>query len=372
MKTNRKKILDRFLQICLCIISTAAGIIFLELGLRMFYPFPFGYVQGGVEADSELCYKLPENFNATIHTLDAPYSTRFTTTAFGTRTTGTYAENSSTILVLGDSFTQAIQVNDEETFSSVLNKKLRKTGKNYNILNYGALGYNPYQYLAVLNKTITQFKTKYVILNFYTANDFVLPADDIRKGCPITVIDGYLMTANASERSWLFMLRQFSHHNTHTYNFLTSKLSSQPIKKFLYSLKLSTNNPDSPEAQLFVQNENSDKYFENTFSVLETINQITRAQNATFILVIIPARYHLVPELWGKFWKQYGLTAQPDILLPYKKIAQYGLERNITVINLYDIFSQNHPAQYYGLRDDHYNSKGHQKHAELILKALQK
>jgi len=354
------------LKFLLFFVSVVVGLFVVEVLLRLFYPFPFGYVKGGVVADSQLCYRLPENFSTTVHTLDYPHTTGFTTTEFGTRTTGTYAKNLPTILLLGDSFTQGIQVNDNETFSSISQQGL----PGYNVLNYGVLGYNPYQYLLLLNKTIRQFNTSYVILNFYVANDFVLPVDDVRKGCSISEFGGYLMTSDSSARSWFFMFRQFLHHNTHVYNFLTDRLSGQFVKKFLHVLGLSTNNPDSPEALLFVQNENADRYFENTFAVLEEIRQLAMSQNATFILVVIPARYHLLPELWNAFWKQYGKSGQPDVIRPYKKIVEYGQQKNMTVLNMYDAFSQNSPEQFYGIRDDHYSRKGHEKHAEILLSII--
>ncbi len=336
-------------------LSVVIGIFLFELALRLFYPHPFGFVQGAVIPDSELCYALAANFSAMVRTLDEPYNTYFSTNSFGARITGPFIPAAPTVLMLGDSFTMALQVNNEETFSSIVQKQ---TGMN--VLNFGVLGYNPYHYLVLLNRTLEKFNTKFVIVNFYISNDFVLPAVDPGKGCQTIAANGYLV---ANKTSLFFSARMWLHHNSHAFNFLLEILNrSDWLKMMFYKIEIAATPPDAPEALLF---DDGEEQYNNTFAVLDEINKITKAHNATLVLAAIPASYHIDEKQWNAFWQRYG-SSVPDREKPYKKFAEFAASRNITLIDMRAVLQK----EYFGKRDNHYNAKGHKVHAEKLAEIL--
>jgi len=360
-KVKRKSLTSKFI---LLTTSVAFFILALEVSLRIFYPTAYGFAQGAVVFDPELCYTLAANFSGPIHTLDPPHKTTLTTTPDGARTTGRSDPQIPTVLMLGDSFTLAIQVEDNQTFSSILATTLPA-----NVVNLGVLGYNPYHYLVVLNRTFARYKPQSVVVNFYVSNDFVIPEDDPRRGCEVKVRNGYLVSA--TQNSTLFTIKMFLHHHSHAYNFIAILLNgSDWMNQFLYLLGVSVNNPTSPETLLFTNTTKGEEYYAETFKVLDEINALTARHHSRLVLAVIPSLYHVVPELWDEFWTRYG-TGNPNKEHPFFRLQTYALSRNITIVNLYPFINHSeNPWQFYGSRDDHYNGRGHQLHAQRLEAVL--
>ncbi|KZR90628.1 hypothetical protein [Synechococcus sp. MIT S9508] len=83
------------------------------------------------------------------------------------------------IAVLGDSFTEALQVNENETWVKVLQKQLNSLndcslleGRKAEILNFGVGGYGTGQSLLTWRYLASKFRPDLVILAVYPGNDF--------------------------------------------------------------------------------------------------------------------------------------------------------------------------------------------------------
>ena len=79
------------------------------------------------------------------------------------------------IAVLGDSFTEAMHVPMEQTFWSVLERKLQECnafpGKKVEVINFGVSGYGTGQELLTLQQRVWDYSPDLVILAFTTYND---------------------------------------------------------------------------------------------------------------------------------------------------------------------------------------------------------
>ncbi len=79
------------------------------------------------------------------------------------------------VAILGDSFTEALQVNQEEDFCSVLEKELRKCdnlrGRHIEVINFGVAGLGTAQELLTLRHRVWKYNPDIVLLEFTTAND---------------------------------------------------------------------------------------------------------------------------------------------------------------------------------------------------------
>jgi hypothetical protein len=108
------------------------------------------------------------------------------------------------IAVLGDSFVQALQVDLDSTFVSVLQRGLDarpdRGGRTYEVLNFGVGGYGPAQELLLLENRIWAYDPDVILLALFTGNDIVndsrpLELDPIR---PFFVLrDGELVLDNS-------------------------------------------------------------------------------------------------------------------------------------------------------------------------------
>ena len=76
------------------------------------------------------------------------------------------------IAVLGDSYTEALQVDREENFCSVAERTLNKLSeREFEVLNFGVAGYGTTQEWLLLKKRVTHYSPDIVVLAFFTGND---------------------------------------------------------------------------------------------------------------------------------------------------------------------------------------------------------
>tara|TARA_B100000780_G_scaffold228572_1_gene168004 strand:- start:1982 stop:2986 length:1005 start_codon:yes stop_codon:yes gene_type:complete len=84
------------------------------------------------------------------------------------RFSGNTRKEKNDIIFLGGSNTFGYGVNDKETFSSLIQKKL----KNYNIKNYGTAGYGTYQSLLKLEKILSKDNSiKYIVAIYHSSHE---------------------------------------------------------------------------------------------------------------------------------------------------------------------------------------------------------
>jgi hypothetical protein len=81
------------------------------------------------------------------------------------------------IAVLGNSWTEALQVPLEKTFCSVVERRLSGmpcvAGQNVEVLNFGVSGYSTAQELLQLRTRVWQYRPDLVVVGFYTLRDIV-------------------------------------------------------------------------------------------------------------------------------------------------------------------------------------------------------
>jgi hypothetical protein len=125
--------------------------------------------------------------------------------------------NTLRIAILGDSYVEAMQVNQEETFWALMGKDLagcgQLAGRKVEVINFGVSGFGTSQELLMLEHRVWQYSPDVVLLAFTIANDV---ADNVKtlkqidyhpyhvyKGDALVLQDG-AARANweANQRSW--------------------------------------------------------------------------------------------------------------------------------------------------------------------------
>jgi hypothetical protein len=82
------------------------------------------------------------------------------------------------IVCLGDSFTAGYEVEQDETFSAVLERELNARGYRVEVLNAGVSGFSTAEQLLYLERELYRYDPDVVVLSFF-ANDL---ADNVRTG----------------------------------------------------------------------------------------------------------------------------------------------------------------------------------------------
>lgn len=108
-------------RIALILVSIGFSLVLIEIALRLFFPQPLGPVQFAVDPDLGF---IPVPNQKAVRTLPGVYAYRYSNNSMGLRGPEIHAKTKPRILVLGDSFTYGIGVNDEETFCSILQSLL--------------------------------------------------------------------------------------------------------------------------------------------------------------------------------------------------------------------------------------------------------
>jgi hypothetical protein len=95
----------------------------------------------------------------------------------GPETAAAKPPNTIRIAVLGDSFTEAQQLDEDKTFSAVIGRELARCpalgGRKVEVLNLGVNGYGTTQELMTLRYQAWQFSPDIVVLAIFTGNDIV-------------------------------------------------------------------------------------------------------------------------------------------------------------------------------------------------------
>ena len=83
--------------------------------------------------------------------------------------------NTFRIAVIGDSYAEALQVDLDQTFWSVMERKLadswRANGQRVEVLNFGVSGYGTAQELEMLRHYVWDYQPDLIMLQFFAAND---------------------------------------------------------------------------------------------------------------------------------------------------------------------------------------------------------
>ena len=171
-----------------------------ELAFRFFKPMPtystLKHQAGGYYKESEFnTFTILENYSGEFTSNDDSKKTvEITTNSQGFRNTIPSINSEKKILILGDSYTFGVYIEDENTYSSRLSKLINKKHK-YEVINAGfASGHTPdQQYSWFSNFIKNNGCPEIVILGFFLGNDFAVNQkywkEKNNEGFPIKFID---------------------------------------------------------------------------------------------------------------------------------------------------------------------------------------
>lgn len=263
-------------------------------------------------------------------------------------------KNKKRIIVFGDSFVFGFGVENHNTFPKILEKLT-----NYEVLNFGVVGYDPGQYFLSLKNEGLSYQPDIVIYGIYLGNDIVdITRDHLFHGDRykpyFEIENGDLVLKNVpvpQERvqpeeinfrvknidiykklSWVFKFKTFS---------LLKNIS----KWNLYPLLTKFN---------FVKGiTDYDKNFLVLGKILEETQTLIGGKK--LIVVIIPLRNIRFDYLEQEF---------------AKKLESISKSKNIDVINPIPFMTRLGSDKFYFLQEGHFNEKGHELMAKLIFEYL--
>lgn len=282
--------------------------------------------------------------------------------------------------VFGDSQTEAVQVNLDQTFSYLLEEKLLADGYSVEVLNFGTNGYSPTQELLLLKKEINHYDLDMVVTALFLDNDVSGSVAELS----VSTTGTPFIERASEELEFDFSQTESSYEGFNKQPIETLRQYSG-LYRFLAKLK------NDLQVQRCVENCAEDVFpvryelyqqspppawtvawdiFERTLVELKVE---TDAKGIPLVLLSIPAGQMVNQESWQNILNENPAMNDKmwDLFGPEKRLADISNDLDIPLVQPYVEFSEdeNKSAFYFG-NVGHLTAIGHQEFTDDIFAVI--
>ncbi|MEB3175765.1 MAG: SGNH/GDSL hydrolase family protein [Cyanobacteriota bacterium] len=306
------------------------------------------------------------------------------------------------IAVLGDSFSEAIQVEREQTYWSVLEQKLAQCpalkGKTVEVVNFGVGDYGTAQQLMTLKTQVPQYEPDLVLLQVFTGNDLVNNSRSLSP--PDRLAPFWVKNAQGV---WEMDL---SFQETSTYQRRRSGFRKVVFTLINYSRVLQVLNEGKrvlsqgrplaqtqgantldalipsldfdPNLYQAPPNEDWRQAWEATESLIENIHRESQTLGADFILATLSNPPQVYPQQQPALEQVLQKQGAQDLFYPDRRLAQFAQKQGFTAITLapdLQTYSRQNNVFLHGFPNTapgvgHWNALGHRVAGEKLAAQL--
>jgi len=369
---------------------------FCELGLRMahihFDPQLYG-------PDRSLGWVLRPGATGLVQT-ETPQWVTINSQGFRDRErTFTKSANTFRIAVLGNSWTEAMQVPIEQTFPSVLERELNQqgclAGQQVEVLNFGAAGYSTAQELLMLQERVWKYEPDVVLLAFYPARDIANNVRELNNAIspersPYFVLkDGKLVEdvsfqALPALQPREIVLQNLAYRLNERVQLLQAVHSLQRMAKIRFAMAAAKERAQSSgmdNLEYAIYRPPNTPEMQSAWSVAEALlramtNEI-KEHNAKFRLVVLATRPQVIPDPVKRREIEQKLGVA-DLTYADQRLKEFASEQRIAITLLapeLSAYAEAHHTYLNGFNKSnlgagHWNATGHRLAAEIIAKDL--
>lgn len=303
------------------------------------------------------------------------------------------------VVLLGDSFLEAIQVPFDRSVTPLLKSRLQNVSGRTELFNFGVSGFGTAREYLTLREYGLRYKPDLVLL-FFVGNDV---SDNSRRlqGLPYvpypqTTPDGELardgagrplFTPFADQSSRLSFMTGLLKNQSKSYRFLREMIDNSPgLNRLLYQLRLVSTPPETVNAP---GGDNFGFYeiyrlqpkpaWAEAWRLTEDLMLATRdlaaANGAKFGVVLIPAYWEVDSQRWEQALAQLPAMrgAALDLEQPSKRLTQFLAAHGVPVINLLPPFRERAAGlpPLYLKSDAHWTADGHKLAADLLAEPVE-
>jgi hypothetical protein len=347
------------LNVSVSIISVFLTISLLELSLAIFFPVPFSIEQNMYFGpDPYTGYRLKANSIGSFRGGKVPASTN----RHGHRSDDVplvKGKNVFRILVLGDSFTVGAGVEQQDTYSSQLQRLLNQNStRKIEVINTGVGGWNPFEYAQYYEYYGRWFDPDIVILGFFVGNDIL----NIDKGFRNTAILGRRVSREKAAGQ-LVMLKVWLHVHSHLARLVMRRPNDVESE--------GSDCDDFPDFILSLMRERETNYREDFPEIrnkaeraiwqLLRIKKRTDEQGIPLLVVVIPDETQINSALRKLVFTN---SHDYDVDMPQSLLKEWFDREGIQALDLLPTFRADDRCLY---RNTHWTPEGHRLAAERIL-----
>lgn len=299
------------------------------------------------------------------------------------------------VAVLGDSFVQALQVKEEDSFPKVVERLLKARGRDAFVYNFGVSSTGTIHQYQILKEAVLKVRPQVLVLAFFP-NDLTDDSPYYVHEDP-NLIPQYSLTADGRVDLQDFGGQKDGQSVLQNYVLPRKEGASWAEKWMLEMDKAGARWPflKSPRFIPAVLNERfTPKNFYSahvdvykkvyppalagslkvTLYFLEEIQRLCRAEGVELLVVLVPALEQVDRPMWDQFLderKGYLSGDDFDLERPNRVIGEELGRRGIRYLDLLPSFRKEFwPSRFYYGQDQHWNAAGHRKAGTIIEKYL--
>jgi hypothetical protein len=308
-------------------------------------------------------------------------------------------QNTIRVAVLGNSWTEALQVPQEKTYTAILETKLAGTscfaGRHVEVLNFGVAGYSTGQEWMTLQQEVWKYHPDFVLLALYPARDIANNVRELNNAVnpeqsPYFILDDDKLVLDDSFRKLpalqppeiaLQNVRYTISQHVHTLQAIGALQRLGKVRVAMAALQEKAANVGVDNIEYTIYVPPADPVMQKAWHVTEALLLATRdevrAHGAQFRLIVLPTRPQLIPnqEKRQALLRKLGVT---DFDYADERISEFGAREGISVIELAPTLAAYASANNVYLTGfnranigaGHFNETGHRLSAEVIAEQL--
>lgn len=289
------------------------------------------------------------------------------------------------VLVLGDSFAEAMQVPLDEIFARLLEERLNAAGEiPVEVVNAGVSGYGTAAQLLLLRRDGVRLRPDVVLLAFYPGNDVMNNSTELES----TLIPRYdeqgrverVEMARGDRRQGSVLGRLLSH--SIAYRYLRRRIvTGHPHLAARLGLGHAPAAPAGgdavPVAYGVYAAPAGDWHlaWQRTEDLLGALRDEVAAMGARLAVVVVAGRDEVYPEMWAEVLETYPAMQQRawDVDAPRRRVVEICRGLGVPVLELAPAMRERREEQaLHFRRDGHWTAAGHRLAAEEMANFLVK
>jgi len=340
----------------------AAGV--AEVGVRIAAPQQLILIRPDLwEPADTVGWLRRSNVDARVNTGEG--TVRLITDHYGFRVGEERRRTGVPVLLLGDSFMEALQVDHEQSLAGLLDMSLSAaTGEPVAVRNAGINGWAPTQYLSRARALLPNEPYRLVITAIYVGND----AQPVRTDYipPRTQVQRHrfrlpkAMTRREFVDAGLRPVNDILEERSHLFVLLRSQLETLRMRAGLSPLYF---------PQEFRRSEADAERWAISAQVCRDISDVAAQHGARTLFVLIPADFQVIPEKFKSYTRGFNIdTDSVDLEQPTRRLKEELTSQGLLVLDALPLFRElsNDGRSLYGTVDQHLSEAGHRALADLV------
>jgi lysophospholipase L1-like esterase len=365
--------------------SSMGMLLLIEIFLRALAPQPtysrlLSQLGSYYAASDYNTFTLKTNYVGTQPSMESSEKVSVTTNSSGLR--GAELSEDPKVLMLGDSYTFGVYVNDDEIFSAAIERQMRKDGYTYQVVNAGyADGFETDQQYVWLKHNIGKIVPKLVVLNVFLGNDiyFINPSawyDVDADGLPSKWLDADLyVQPNGILRNTQAGIATVGVQGIYRLPILRDShvciLVGRAVDKLRFRLS-GEGEGFKEEALQHIFGVYSERFLDREarfLKLLSAMDRMVRSTGAKFVVTLLPMNFMIDRDKMDLVLPRSKFRQAESVY--YDRLSQLLASRGLPLLNIEKAMKQGNEGPFFPANGEvHFNRRGHAFTADRIYEFL--